>query len=172
MTSILLINVKNVQVPEKTLCLKCVSTFVYLGTENGRIHYTDLQKFPLRTKDNSLLVTELHCDYLSEPITALAVSFERTNQKEKCPDPFESLELCYGTAAGTVRIMVQSPEHHTHGLRSLQLLQTYKVVIDSRHLQCHILGSFESDSVCRVVGKVSDHMLCRASRSDLEYDPI
>ena len=42
------------------LCLECVSTFVYLGTETGRIHYTDLQKFPLRTKDNSLLVTELH----------------------------------------------------------------------------------------------------------------
>ena len=68
-------------------------------------------------------------DYLTEPITALAVSFERTTQKEKCPDPFDSLELCYGTAAGTVRIMVQSPEHHTHGLRSLQLLQTYKVII-------------------------------------------
>jgi len=115
------------KVPEQMLCLECVSTFVYLGTETGRIHYTDLQKFPLRTKDNSLLVTELHCDYLTEPITALAVSFERTTQKEKCPDPFDSLELCYGTAAGTVRIMVQSPEHHTHGLRSLQLLQTYKV---------------------------------------------
>ena len=27
--------------------------------------------------------------------------------QEKCPDPFDSLELCYGTAAGTVRIMVQ-----------------------------------------------------------------
>ena len=32
-----------------------------------------------------------------------------------------------GTANGTVRVLVQSPEHHTHGLRSLQLLQTYKV---------------------------------------------
>lgn len=114
--------------PEKVLCLESVSTFVYMGSETGRIHYTDLQKFPLRTKDNSLLVTELHNDYLKEPITALSVSYERNPVvNEKC-DPFESLELCYGTANGTVRVLVQSPEHHGHhGLRSLQLLQTYKV---------------------------------------------
>jgi len=59
---------------------------------------------------------------------ALSVSYERNPVvNEKC-DPFESLELCYGTANGTVRVLVQSPEHHGHhGLRSLQLLQTYKV---------------------------------------------
>ena len=57
------------KVPEKTLCLESVSTFVYLGSDLGRIHFTDLQKFPLRTKDNSLLVTSLYSDPLSEPIT-------------------------------------------------------------------------------------------------------
>ena len=60
------------KVPEKVLCLESVSTFVYLGSDTGRIHYTDLQKFPLRTKDNSLLVTELHSDPLKEPITGNA----------------------------------------------------------------------------------------------------
>lgn len=114
------------KVPEKVLCLESVSTFVYLGSDTGRIHYTDLQKFPLRTKDNSLLVTELHSDPLKEPITALSVSYERNPIVEKT-DPFDSLELCYGTANGTVRVLVQSPEHNTYGLRSLQLLQTYKV---------------------------------------------
>ena len=134
------------KVPEKVSCLETVSTFVYMGSCSGKIHFTDLQKFPLRTKDNSLLVTELHQDYLKEPITALSVSYEKSPQIEKC-DPFESLELCYGrtglhdgieirisgTANGTVRVLVStcvSPEHHTHGLRSLQLLQTYKGIDD------------------------------------------
>ena len=56
---------------------------------------------------------------------ALSVSYERNPIVEKT-DPFDSLELCYGTANGTVRVLVQSPEHNTYGLRSLQLLQTYK----------------------------------------------
>jgi hypothetical protein len=54
------------------------------------------------------------------------VSYERNPTTEKT-DPFDSLELCYGTANGTVRVLVQSPEYNTYGLRSLQLLQTYKV---------------------------------------------
>ena len=61
------------KVPEKALCLESVSTFVYLGSETGKIHFTDLQKFPLRTKDNSLLVTELHSDPIKEPITGTAL---------------------------------------------------------------------------------------------------
>ena len=56
--------------------------------------------------------------------SALSVSYERNPVVEKI-DPFDSLELCYGTANGTVRVLVQSPEHNTYG-RSLQLLQTYK----------------------------------------------
>ena len=51
------------------LCLESVSTFVYMGCDSGRIHFTDLEKFPLRTKDNSLLVTELYTDPMKEPIT-------------------------------------------------------------------------------------------------------
>lgn len=64
------------KVPEKTLCLESVSTFVYLGSDLGQIHFTDLQKFPLRTKDNSLLVTSLYSDPLSEPITGKFQKFK------------------------------------------------------------------------------------------------
>ena len=32
-------------------------TFLLLGSSNGSIHYIDMQKFPLRMKDNDLLVS-------------------------------------------------------------------------------------------------------------------
>jgi hypothetical protein len=35
-------------------------SFLLLGSSNGSIHYIDMQKFPLRMKDNDLLVTELY----------------------------------------------------------------------------------------------------------------
>lgn len=37
------------------------------------IHFTDMQKFPLRMKDNDLLVTELYKDPNLDPITAISV---------------------------------------------------------------------------------------------------
>ena len=63
--------------------------------------------------------------------SALSVSYEKSptvgDKSDPFDNPFDNLELCYGTANGTVRVLVQSPEHITYGLRSLQLLQTYKV---------------------------------------------
>lgn len=35
--------------------------------------YLDMQKFPLRMKDNDLLVTELYSDPSHDPITAISV---------------------------------------------------------------------------------------------------
>ena len=35
-------------------------SFLLLGSSNGSINYIDMQKFPLRMKDNDLLVTELY----------------------------------------------------------------------------------------------------------------
>ena len=35
-------------------------SFLLLGSCNGSINYIDMQKFPLRMKDNDLLVTELY----------------------------------------------------------------------------------------------------------------
>lgn len=37
-------------------------SFLLLGCNNESIYYIDMQKFPLRMKDNDLLVTELYHD--------------------------------------------------------------------------------------------------------------
>ena len=49
------------------------SEFLLLGCLNGSIYYIDMQKFPLRMKDNDLLVTELYRDPKADPVTALSV---------------------------------------------------------------------------------------------------
>jgi len=43
---------------EKTFFFKA-GTFLLLGSETGSIYYFDMQKFPLRMKDNDLLITEI-----------------------------------------------------------------------------------------------------------------
>ncbi|PSN50775.1 hypothetical protein C0J52_05950 [Blattella germanica] len=48
-------------------------SFLLLGCNNGAIYYIDMQKFPLRMKDNDLLVTELYRDPSNDPITAISV---------------------------------------------------------------------------------------------------
>ncbi|KAI5747208.1 hypothetical protein M8J77_012308 [Diaphorina citri] len=48
-------------------------SFLLLGCNNGSIYYIDMQKFPLRMKDNDLLVTELYKDPSNDPITAISV---------------------------------------------------------------------------------------------------
>ncbi|KAE8294852.1 SH3KBP1-binding protein 1 [Larimichthys crocea] len=48
-------------------------SFLILGCNNGSIYYIDVQKFPLRMKDNDLLVTELYRDPTEDAITALSV---------------------------------------------------------------------------------------------------
>ena len=48
-------------------------SFLLLGCQNGSIYYIDMQKFPLRMKDNDLLVTELFKDPAGDTITALSV---------------------------------------------------------------------------------------------------
>ncbi|NXS51031.1 SHKB1 protein, partial [Balaeniceps rex] len=48
-------------------------TFLLLGCNNGSIYYVDVQKFPLRMKDNDLLVTELYRDPTEDAVTALSV---------------------------------------------------------------------------------------------------
>ncbi|KAH0566568.1 hypothetical protein KQX54_001824 [Cotesia glomerata] len=48
-------------------------SFLLLGCNNGSIYYIDMQKFPLRMKDNDLLVTELYRDPNLDPITAISV---------------------------------------------------------------------------------------------------
>lgn len=51
-------------------------------------NFADMQKFPLRMKDNDLLVTELYKDPNSDPVTAISVYL--TPKTSKC------MRLCLG----------------------------------------------------------------------------
>ncbi|KAK0181906.1 hypothetical protein PV327_000090 [Microctonus hyperodae] len=94
-------------------------SFLLLGCNNGSIYYIDMQKFPLRMKDNDLLVTELYRDPNVDPITAISVYL--TPKTSLCGN---WIEIAYGTKSGIVRIIVQHPETVGHGP---QLFQTFTV---------------------------------------------
>ncbi|CAB0010282.1 unnamed protein product [Nesidiocoris tenuis] len=94
-------------------------SFLLLGCNNGSIYYIDMQKFPLRMKDNDLLVTELYRDPSHDPITAISVYL--TPKTSVCGN---WIEIAYGTSSGTVRVIVQHPETVGH---SPQLFQTFTV---------------------------------------------
>lgn len=55
------------------LSFDTAGSFLLLGCNNGSIYYIDMQKFPLRMKDNDLLVTELYKDPSNDHITAISV---------------------------------------------------------------------------------------------------
>ncbi|XP_066986467.1 SH3KBP1-binding protein 1 isoform X1 [Macrobrachium rosenbergii] len=94
-------------------------SFLLLGCTNGSIYYIDMQKFPLRMKDNDLLVTELYHDPSNDKITAISVYL--TPKTNVCGN---WIEIAYGTSSGTVRVIVQHPETVGHGP---QLFQTFTV---------------------------------------------
>ncbi|XP_038238035.1 SH3KBP1-binding protein 1 [Dermochelys coriacea] len=94
-------------------------TFLLLGCHNGSIYYVDVQKFPLRMKDNDLLVTELYRDPSEDAVTALSVYLT-----PKTSDSGNWIEIAYGTSSGTVRVIVQHPETVGSGP---QLFQTFTV---------------------------------------------
>lgn len=56
-------------------------TNLLLGCKNGRIYYIDMQKFPLRMKDNDLLISELFHDVNDHDITALSVYISPTTSE-------------------------------------------------------------------------------------------
>lgn len=70
-----------------------------------------MQKFPLRIKDNDLLVTELYKDVTLDPITAISVYL--TPKTSSISGNW--IEIAYGTKSGAVRIIVQHPETAGHG---------------------------------------------------------
>ncbi|CAH2314018.1 SH3KBP1-binding 1 [Pelobates cultripes] len=109
-------------------------SFLLLGCNNGSIYYVDVQKFPLRMKDNDLLVTELFRDPTEDAITALSVYLT-----PKTSDSGNWIEIAYGTSSGVVRVIVQHPETVGSGP---QLFQTFtvhrspvtKIMLSERHL--------------------------------------
>lgn len=95
-------------------------SFLLLGSNNGKIYYIDMQKFPLRMKDNDLLVTELYKDPSGDQITAISVYL--TSKSTSLQGNW--IEIAYGTIKGSVRVIVQHPETVGHGP---QLFQTFQV---------------------------------------------
>ncbi|XP_076834039.1 BTB/POZ domain-containing protein KCTD3 isoform X1 [Brachyhypopomus gauderio] len=109
-------------------------SFLLLGCNNGSIYYIDMQKFPLRMKDNDLLVTELYHDPSNDAITALSVYLT-----PKTSVSGNWIEMAYGTSSGAVRVIVQHPETVGSGP---QLFQTFavhrspvtKIMLSEKHL--------------------------------------
>ncbi|KAK9497590.1 hypothetical protein O3M35_004289 [Rhynocoris fuscipes] len=132
-------------------------SFLLLGCNNGSIYYIDMQKFPLRMKDNDLLVTELYRDPSHDPITAISVYL--TPKTSLCGN---WIEIAYGTSSGTVRVIVQHPETVGH---SPQLFQTFtvhqspvtKVTLSEKFLVsvCSEYNHVRSWSVTRFRGMIS-----------------
>ena len=95
------------------------AAYLLLGGANGAIYYIDMQKFPLRLKDNDLLITELYRDQTESAITALSVYLT-----PKCSTSSNWIEVAYGTRQGSVCVVVQHPELVGQGF---QLFQTFTV---------------------------------------------
>ena len=64
---------KNLNQVHPISSFDAAGSFLLLGGQNGILYYIDMQKFPLRMKDNDLLVTELYKDPSGDAITALSV---------------------------------------------------------------------------------------------------
>ncbi|KAK3092522.1 hypothetical protein FSP39_003957 [Pinctada imbricata] len=132
-------------------------SFLLLGCHNGSIYYIDMQKFPLRMKDNDLLVTELYKDPAGDKVTALSVYLT-----PKTSLSGNWIEIAYGTSSGTVRVIVQHPETVGHGP---QLFQTFtvhrspvtKVMLSEKHLVsvCSEYNHVRTWSVTRFRGMIS-----------------
>lgn len=105
-----------------------------LGGQNGLLYYIDMQKFPLRMKDNDLLVTQLYKDPCGDPITALSVYLT-----PKTSNTGNWIEIAYGTSTGQVRVIVQHPETVGHGPQLFQSFSVHrgsviKVMLTEKHL--------------------------------------
>ncbi|XP_043271801.1 BTB/POZ domain-containing protein KCTD3 isoform X2 [Venturia canescens] len=134
-------------------------SFLLLGCNNGSIYYIDMQKFPLRMKDNDLLVTELYRDPSLDPITAISVYLTPKTTQGLCGN---WIEIAYGTKSGSVRVIVQHPETAGHGP---QLFQTFtvhqssvtKVTLSEKYLVsvCSEYNHVRSWAVTRFRGMIS-----------------
>ncbi|EDO48579.1 predicted protein [Nematostella vectensis] len=132
-------------------------SFLLLGCSNGSIYYIDMQKFPLRMKDNDLLVTELYKDPNGDMVTALSMYLT----PKTCLSG-NWIEIAYGTSAGTVRVIVQHPETVGQGP---QLFQTFtvhrspviRVMLSERHLVsvCSEYNHVRTWNVTRFRGMIS-----------------
>ncbi|XP_065661474.1 BTB/POZ domain-containing protein KCTD3 isoform X4 [Hydra vulgaris] len=132
-------------------------SFLLLGGTNGVIYYVDMEKFPLRMKDNDLLVTELFKDPNGDSITAMSVYLT-----PRATFAGNWIEIAYGTSSGTVRVIVHHPETINSGP---QLFQTFtvhrssvkRVILSEKHLisVCSEYNHVRTWSVTRFRGMIS-----------------
>lgn len=132
-------------------------SFLLLGGQNGCLYYIDMQKFPLRMKDNDLLVTELYRDPLGDSITALSVYLT-----PKTTNTGNWIEIAYGTSTGQVRVIVQHPETVGHGPQLFQSFSVHrgsviKVMLTEKHLVsvCSEFNHVRTWTVTRFRGMIS-----------------
>ncbi|KAM4637332.1 LOW QUALITY PROTEIN: SH3KBP1-binding protein 1-like [Amazona ochrocephala] len=132
-------------------------TFLLLGCSNGSIYYVDVQKFPLRMKDNDLLVTELYRDPGDDAVTALSVYLT-----PKTSESGNWIEIAYGTSSGVVRVIVQHPETLGSGPQLFQTFTVHRspvtgIMLSERHLVsvCADHNHVRSWTVTRFRGMIS-----------------
>ena len=138
-------------------------SLLLLGSSNGTINYIDMQKFPLRMKDNDLLVTELFRDpssQLGDPDAITAISVYLTPKTNSVSGNW--IEIAYGTSAGAVRVIVHHPETVGHGPQLFQTFTVHRSPISRVKLSEKLLVSVCSDdnhvrtwSVTRFRGMIS-----------------
>uniref|UniRef100_A0A0N5AP67 BTB domain-containing protein n=1 Tax=Syphacia muris TaxID=451379 RepID=A0A0N5AP67_9BILA len=138
-------------------CYDTAGSFLLLGCTNGSIYYIDMQKFPLRMKDNDLLITELYRDPNGEVITAISVYL--TPKTNVCGN---WIEIAYGTSQGTIRVIVQHPETVGHGPQLFQSFTVHtsaitRVALTATHLisVCSEYNHVRSWGVTRFRGMIS-----------------
>ncbi|XP_028710948.1 SH3KBP1-binding protein 1 isoform X1 [Peromyscus leucopus] len=132
-------------------------SFLLLGCSTGSIYYVDVQKFPLRMKDNDLLVSELYRDPAEDGVTALSVYLT-----PKTSDSGNWIEIAYGTSSGVVRVIVQHPETVGSGPQLFQTFSVHrspvtKIMLSEKHLisVCADNNHVRTWSVTRFRGMIS-----------------
>lgn len=132
-------------------------SFLLLGGTNGVIYYVDMEKFPLRMKDNDLLVTELFKDPMEDSITALSVHLT-----PRATFSGNWIEIAYGTSAGAVRVIVHHPETISSGPQLFQTFTVHRssvssVILSEKHLisVCSEYNHVRTWNVTRFRGMIS-----------------
>jgi len=130
----------QVQDTKPISCYDVAGSLLFLGCNQGTIFYVDMEKFPLRLKDDSLLINEFYNDPKGEQITAMSVYM--TSMPPASAD--SCIEIAYGTPLGNLRVIIQHAQTLGHGP---QLFQTFSV--HSAGIQRVMLSEKYLVSVCQ-----------------------
>lgn len=135
---------------------------LFIGCGDGCIYCVDMAKFPLRMKDNDLLVSKLYCDpERNKGISITAISVYLTPKQCVGQQCGEWIEIAYGTNRGMVRIIFQHPETVGQGPQVLQTFNVHReavtrVMLSENHLisVCSESNHVRSWTVTRFRGRI------------------